>query len=143
MKVYAISDNFFDSIYGNEYISKKEMEELIEIALKNKHFKVNQVIYLRTAEEEMYDENKNDYASYLTELMSENVSDSFDSDFYEDYMDLDKEHEKILNDRLIKTIKQFQKDFNCGPWFYFLEERKQIQIKILNEKGKFKEITNR
>ena len=107
----------------------------LEYNLK-KNYEVGDELIIKTCNGVIYKENSY-IVDHLLELLNENAYDV--SDHAENYMeDITREEKNILNERLLDTIRKFQKEFHCEPYFYEeLENIETFKIKVLDLEGNY------
>ena len=74
-----------------------------------------------------YEENCSGLASDIIETLRERAYDEVD-DLADNYMDLTKEEEKILEEMLKETILKFQEKFNHEPTFFTVSNVEKIYL---------------
>ena len=74
-----------------------------------------------------YEEDCSGLANDIIETLRERAYDEVD-DLADNYMDLTKEEEKILEERLKKVILDFQKEFGYEPTFFTVSDVETINL---------------
>ena len=112
-----------------------EFDEL-EYNIKNNDYEVGDELIIKTCNGVIYKENSY-IVDHVLELLNENAYDV--SDHAENYMeDVTREEKNILNERLLDTIRKFQKEFRYEPYFYEeLENIETFKIRVLDSEGNY------
>ena len=107
--VYSFNGDYYDSELYNT------REEAIDAGIKEAKKGKYLYFYLGTATK--YEEDCEGVTDKIIEYLKAFAEDEA-GEASENYMNLTKEEEKILNERLKKVILDFQKEFKCEPDFY-------------------------
>ena len=119
-KEYAYS--FDDEFYGFCTFDSKEE------ALANARTQANKDdLFVYIGEVNHYEEDCSGLASDVVEKLQENAYNEVD-DLAQNYMELTKEEEEILEERLKKVILDFQKEFNHKPDFWYVTDIERVKL---------------
>ena len=104
--VYSLDGDYYDSdLYDIR-------EEAIDAGIKEA--KKEKCLYFDLGTATKYEEDCEGIADTVIEYLK-SFAENEVGEATEGYMNLSKEEEKILNERLKKVILDFQKDFKCEP----------------------------
>ena len=116
---YSFDGDYYDSeLYDTR-------EEAIDAGIKEAKKEKYLYFYLGTATE--YEEDCGGIADIVIEYLK-SFAENEVGEAAEGYMNLTKEEEKILNERLKKVILDFQKEFKYEPDFYELSDGEVINL---------------
>lgn len=120
--VYSFDGDYYDSeLYDTR-------EEAIDAGIKEaKKEKKEKYLYFYLGTATKYEEDCEGIADTVIEYLKAFAEDEA-GEASENYMNLTKEEEKILNERLKKVILDFQKEFKCGPDFYKISDVEVINL---------------
>lgn len=119
-KQYAYS---FDNEYFGACVFDSKEEALADARKEAKTD--DKIVYI--GEVNFYEEDCSGLASDVAERLQERAYDEVD-ELADNYMELTKEEEEILEERLKKVVLDFQKEFNHKPTFYTVSDIEEIEL---------------